>query len=140
MSVYLAGINRAVDTGDTYFIEIAKLPISGSKMAKDKLSERPQINKKPIYDGKPLEARIEFARYIVDCPNCRSAEFAFEDDLFLCSNCGNSDINGQIRKVKMPTKRKQIEDILGKRKIINRHWYPSETIEKLQEENNKGVM
>lgn len=135
MITYIAGINQAVDTGDTYFTEIAKLPISGSRAAKEKLAERPIINNQPIYDGKPLDARIEYARYIVDCPNCHNAEFAFEDKLFLCSSCKNSDIGGQVRKVKMPKERKQIEDVLGKRYIINRHWNPTESIEKLEKEN-----
>jgi len=138
MTVYIAGVNRSVDTGDTYFKEIEKLPISGSGMARLKLTERTIVVKASVYDGKPLEARIEYARWIVDCPNCHSAEFAFEDKLFLCSACKNSDIDGQVRKVKMPNNRKQIEDILGKRKIINRHW-TDESVEKLQSENDKGV-
>jgi len=137
MTVYIAGVNQAVDTADTYFNEIKKLPISGSKVAKKKLMERQAILNFPVYDGKPLDARIEYARYIVDCPNCHSAEFAFEDKLFFCSSCLNSDIGGQIRKVKMPKDRKQIEDILGKRKIINRHW-TNETIEELEKENLKN--
>ena len=137
MAVYIAGVNQSVDTGDTYFKEIAKLPISGAEMARNKLAERFQINNFLVYDGKPLEARIEYARWIVDCPNCHSAEFAFGDNLFLCSSCQNSDIDKQIRKVKMPKERKEIEDILGKRKIINRHWSPGESIEQLNAKNIK---
>ncbi len=136
--MYISGINRSVDTGNTYFDEISKEDISGRKVAV-KFLQRDRILNLPIYDSKPLEARIEYARFLVDCPNCNSAEFAFEDKLFLCSACKNSDIGGQIRKVKMPPHRKEIENILGKRKIINRHWYPEESIEKLQKENDKGV-
>ena len=131
--VYLAGVNRAVDTGDTYFPEIVKARISGSISAKDRLAERDIIEKQKLYGGQPLRARIEYSRWIVDCPNCGGAEFVFEDKRFLCSQCGNSDIQGQIRRVVMPQKRTEIEDILSKRKIINRHWYPNETIEMLQE-------
>jgi len=137
--MYIAGVKNPVDTGDSYFNEIKDLPISGAVAAKDKLRERARLYTLPIYDGKPLEARIEYARYIVDCPNCHNAEFGFEDKLFLCSSCKNSDIGGQVRKVKMPKDRKKIEDILGKRKIINRHW-TDESVEKLQEENDKEVM
>ena len=136
MTVYIAGVNRVVDTGDTYFREIEKLPISGAGMARIKLAERASLAHN-VYDGKPLDARIEHARWIVDCPNCGNAEFAFEDKLFACSTCKNSDINGQIRKVKMPNERKKIEDILSKRKIINRHW-TNETVEKLQSENDSN--
>ena len=135
MTVYIAGVNRAVDTGDTYFREIERLPISGAGAARIKLTERPSLSHN-IYDGKPLEARIEYSRWIVDCPNCGNAEFAFEDKLFMCSACHNSDVGKQSRKVKLPTQRKQIEDILGKRKIINRHWNIGKTVEKLQSEND----
>ena len=131
---YVSGINRAIDTGDTYFNEIDKENISGRKIA-IKFLQRDRILNLPIYDFKPLDARIEHARFIVDCPNCNSAEFAFEDNLFFCSQCKNSDIQGKARRVIMPPERKQIEEILGKRPIINRHWNPGETVEALQNEN-----
>ena len=134
--VYIAGAKTSVDTGDSYFSEIAQSSVSGSKIAKQKLAERSIISKFPILDSNPLEVRIEYARYIVDCPNCGNAEFAFEDKLFFCSNCQNSDIQRQTRKVKMPKDRKKIEELLGKRKIVNRHW-TNETIEQLQEYRNK---
>lgn len=132
--MYLSGTNRSVDTGDTYFDEISKYNISGRKIAV-KFLKRDRILNLPVYDFKPLEARIEYARFIVDCPNCNNAEYAFEDKLFLCSQCFNSDIQGKVRKVKMPKERKQIEDILSKRAIKNKHWFPNETIEDLEKEN-----
>jgi len=132
--MYLAGVNRNVDTGDTYFNEIAKEPIAGNRGAKLKL-KREWIKELEVEGGKPLEARIEHARYIVDCPNCNSAEFAFEDNWFFCSQCKNSDIDGRKRRVKMPKQRKEIEDILGKRPIKNRHWYPHEALQDLAKEN-----
>jgi hypothetical protein len=131
---YLSGTSRAVDTGDTYFTEISKENVSGRKLAV-KFLKRDRILNLPVLDAKPLEARIEYARWIVDCPNCNSAEYAFEDKLFFCSQCLNSDIQGKARKVKMPKQKKQIEEILGKRPIKNRHWFPAETVEKLEKEN-----
>ena len=122
--VYIAGVNNAVDTGNTYFSEIAKLPIAGSVIARTKLEQRDRIINQPVHMGNPLKARIEYARWIVDCPNCHNAEFAFEDSLFLCSECRNSDIGGKLRSVKMPKERKKIEDELSKRLIVNRHWIP----------------
>ena len=137
---YISGSLRSVDTGDTYFNEISKENISGRKIT-IRFLQRDRILNLPVYAGKALEARIEHARFIVDCPNCNSAEFAFEDNLFLCSQCLNSNIQGKVRKVKMPKDRKQIETILGKRPIKNRHWFPNETIEDLEKENLKmGVV
>jgi len=131
--MYIAGVNRPIDTGDTYFSEVSRENISGNRGAKEKL-QRERIKKLEVYNGNPLEARGEHSRWIVDCPNCNSAEFAFEDNLFFCSLCKNSDIQGKVREVKMPIERKQIEDILAVRPIKNRHW-TKETLQDLAREN-----
>ena len=133
--VYLAGTNQSIDTGNTYMPEIAQLGIQGSVIARSKITERVRIAKMPQSTEPPLKARINYSRWIVDCPNCSNAEFAFEDSLFLCSQCKNGDVGGKVRKVEMPTDRTQIESILANRKIINRHWYPTETIKQLEDEN-----
>jgi hypothetical protein len=132
--MYIAGVNRAVDTGDTYFEEISRTTASGSVQAKAR-EQRGRLKTIPLYGGGVLTARAEHARWIVDCPNCNSAEFAFEDNLFLCSLCGNSDIQGKVRQVVMPTDRAEIESLLSDRPIKNRHWIQPETVEDLQTEN-----
>lgn len=138
--MYIPGVNNAVDTGDTYFEEIGKGSISGSPPSRHKLI-RYNLRNLPVVDGKPLEARIEHARFIVDCPSCGSAEFYFEDKLFMCSLCNNSSVGGKVYKVKTPKDRKKFEEILGKRPIKNRHWREPETITGLDKENTKmGVM
>ena len=131
--MYIAGSLRSVDTGDTYFTEILKENISGNRGAKEMLN-RDRIRSLELSTKKALEARIEHARFLVDCPNCNSAEFAFEDKLFFCSLCKNSDIQNKVRKVKMPTERKKIEEILSVRPIKNRHW-TNETLQALAKEN-----
>ncbi len=135
--MYIPGSLRSVDMGDSYFAEIAKEGISGNRWAKEKL-QRERIKKLEVYDGKPLEARVEHSRWICDCPNCNSAEFVFEDKLFFCSLCKNSDIGGKVRKVKMPKERKEIEDILSVRPIKNRHW-TKETLQELAKENTLNL-
>ena len=136
---YLAGTKTVVDTGDSYFREISSDSIAGRTHA-IKFTNRDRLLKLPVSAKPPIEARIEHARFIVDCPCCNSAEFAFEANLFFCSLCKNSDINGDVRKVKMPSAkdRKDIEDILGKRSIKNRHWRPGETLDSLKIENLKA--
>ena len=132
--MYIAGVKIAVDTGDTYFGAVAEEPIAGSREAKVKL-RRVNLEGLEKVGGKPLEARVDHARFIVDCPNCNSAEYYFEDKLFFCSLCRNSNVDGKVYKVKMPKERKAIEDILGKRPIKNRHWAEPETVEDLENEN-----
>lgn len=136
--MYISGSKRSVDTGDTYFEEIAKEPIAGSRDAKIKL-QRMNIRRLPVAGGDELEARAEYARWIVDCPNCNNAEYYFEDKLFFCSLCKNSDVGGKTRKVKMPKERKEIEDVLSIRPIKNRHWYPNETLQGLAKENELNL-
>ncbi len=130
--MYLAGVNRPVDTGDTYFAEVSHLDVSGRTEARHRINQRPLIRRMPV-SGIKVEARIEHTRWIVDCENCNGAEFYFEDGLFLCTQCGNSDTVGKTKLVRLPKIRRSIEDILAKRKIINRHWYPGETLKKLHE-------
>ena len=133
---YFPGTLRAVDTGDTYFSELAKENISGRNSIPSRL-KRSALERRGFTSEPPLKARIEYARFIVDCPNCGSAEFAFEDKLFWCTICNNSDIDGKVRRVRMPAQRKNIENALSKRKIINRHWKHGETVKDLEGENKK---
>lgn len=127
--IYLAGTKRAVDCGDTYFNEL-ETSLSGQILQTRKL-----IRQKPISDKPPLLARVNHGRWVVSCPNCNNVEFAFEDGLFFCSQCENGD--GKPIRVTLPSKRIEIETILGKRLIINRHWNVGETVEELTAENIK---
>ena len=136
--MYIAGSKQTIDTGEIYFDEISRQSRSASVVAKVKL-ERQRIHKLEVADIKPLEARAEHSRWIVDCPNCGNAEFYFEDRLFLCHDCGNSDIDGKARKVRLPKQRQYIEVALLKRQIKNRHWYPGETLDDLKVENFKTL-
>lgn len=124
---YIAGVNRAVDTGDTYFNEI------GTSLGQQILRTREIIKRMPISDEASLLARVNYSRWVVSCPNCDNVEFAFEDGLFFCSSCQNR--NKKSRQVIMPKERYEIETILGKRLIKNRHWNSTETIEDLLVEN-----
>ena len=128
---YLSGTNRNVETGDTYFKELK------NSQGTRQINFRRVLRRREL-SNLTLDARIEYARFIVDCPNCRNAEFAFEDSLFWCSSCNNSNIQGKLYNVKMPEKRKEIEDILGKRNIVNRHW-TKETLQELAEENELNL-
>ena len=136
--MYIAGVKHSVDTGDTYFYEVGQGNISGSPPARHKLI-RENLQSREMVGGKPLEARIEHARFLVDCPNCDNAEFFFEDKLFFCSQCKNSNVEGKVYKVKTPKDRKKIEEILGKRPIKNRHWKEPETVEDLEKENTLNL-
>ena len=83
--MYIAGVNRAIDIGDTYFREL------GTTLSKQILKMRELIKQKTISDSPALLARINYGRWVVSCFNCNNVEFAFEDGLFYCSQCENGD-------------------------------------------------
>lgn len=87
--------------------------------------------------GAPLHARLYRNQWIVDCPDCRNAEFAFIDEpRFMCSECFNGAVGYLWRVLAFPANRPQIEAILRARPIPhNRNWLPGETVAQLKREN-----
>ena len=128
---YVAGSARAVETSDTYLPKILRTK------ARQTLAKRPLILKQPIDEGGMLYAYVNHARWVVDCPNCNSAETAWEDGYFMCSECHNSDVGGKLKRVVMPINRKGIENALSVRQPLNRNWFINETLDDLIAENIK---
>jgi hypothetical protein len=82
-----------------------------------------------------LKPRVNQGRWIIDCPDCPSAEFMDETDVFMCQSCWNVSNERKYRAVKQPSNRASIEHELLKRPDpINRNW-TNETITKLRSEN-----
>ena len=77
-----------------------------------------------------LSPRVEHGRWLVDCPFCKSADLADDDDpRFFCLDCRNEEAGGLWLPVQWPRERKEIEDALLDRKhTINRNWLPHETV------------
>lgn len=97
-------------------------------------------------DGDPLPAVVDANRWIVHCPTCNGAEFAWRDThLFMCVNCWNGENNYYFRPVKFPDRPKAIEQVLMARpNPTNRNWSPGESVAALEAENEahglpKGV-
>lgn len=87
----------------------------------------------------PLPARINHNRWIIDCPDCRGAEFVWlETPLMMCQSCWNSAVGGQWRRVALPTEIGEIEAILELRPVPqNRNWDPQETLDALRLANHE---
>lgn len=92
-------------------------------------------------DEPPLQAYVNHGRWVVKC-ECRGAEKAWEEGLFMCLSCLNSGHKHKYRKVIFPKERAAIEAILIKRPLINRNWLPGETLAQLGKENkdHKGEL
>lgn len=85
-----------------------------------------------------LEARIEYGRWIVDCPgsSCQGAEALWKvERLFFCWSCGNKEMAGRWLRVVLPENYEEIEAaVLERQEIAHQHWFPYETAEDVRSE------
>lgn len=86
-------------------------------------------------DGPPVAARVDHGRWLADCPWCRSAILVAPGDPFWCPDCGNAPVHGQDLQLVWPSERAAIDAALDRRLPINRHWFPDESVEDLELEN-----
>jgi hypothetical protein len=98
--------------------------------------------------GDPLPAVVDANRWIVHCPTCNGAEFAWKSvHLFMCATCWNgaNATPYTFRPVSFPPRMKAIERVLMARPVpASRNWSPGETVSNLESENEahglpKGV-
>jgi len=109
-----------------------------------------------IIEKKSVNARIDFGRWIFDCPDCNGCEFVDPSDPFgYCLSCGNVTIEGHARLVIFPKNMDGIENELLKRPVndligandvdralkakpvyfaLSRSWNPGETIADLKKQ------
>ena len=83
-----------------------------------------------------LTARVDWGRWIVDCPYCPGAMAAFDTDpsYFFCRKCKNNGTYKPI-KVEFPQEKGRVEVLLGNRPKANQNWRRGETLEFLEREN-----
>ena len=104
--------------------------------------------------GGTVEARIDFGRWIADCPECKGAEYVDpEDPFFFCQSCGNASLKGTARRVRFPRDRGAIEAAVLERPVkelnvkgkltraltakpvflgLSRSWKPGESVAELK--------
>ena len=81
-------------------------------------------------------ARVNYGRWIADCPDCAGAELVEPGKLFSCRSCG-----AEPRRVVFPDERGEIEELLLARPMAeNRNWEPGETLADLRRENEEYLM
>lgn len=110
--------------------------------------------------GAPIEARIDFGRWLVDC-ECRNAFYVDPaDPVFFCPSCGNAAQGGALRSVVFPPDREAIERELLKRPVeepvgmtpvntalnssslvpgLSRSWRPGESVAVLKEQRLMAI-
>ena len=99
-----------------------------------------------VVSGEPLPAIVNANRWIVECPVCNGAEFAWKEwPLFLCATCWNGANGYAFRPVVFPDDVEAIERVLMARPVPDRrNWLPGESVADLMAENEahglpKGV-
>ena len=86
----------------------------------------------------PIAARINYGRWIADCPYCTGAEMVDPNDpVFYCLNYNCDRPNGNAPlPVQFPIGRVGLENALLRRpRMQNRNWFPYETLADLLAEN-----
>lgn len=87
-----------------------------------------------ISDSKPVMAFVNHGRWLIKC-ECGGAEYAWEEGLFMCQSCWNSAYKHNFRKAVFPKERKQIEELLEARPLLNRNFLLTDTVTILKAEN-----
>jgi len=103
-----------------------------------KLRRRFGIPTRPVDEQTfPVKAFVNKGNWLVLCPKCGGAEYAWEEGVFFCCSCKNSYMGHKLRRLEFPKDRARIEELLLVRPLDNRNWTPRETVEDLERENNE---
>lgn len=92
----------------------------------------------PVAAGADVPAYVNHGRWVVECPDCRGAQLACEQDRrFMCNTCGNESIGGRWRAVVWPPFWQGLESVLIRRPDpVTRNWLPGESVADLASEND----
>ena len=84
-----------------------------------------------------LYARVNWSRWIVDCPFCSAAQDASKSvSMFWCNECQMKQNEGAPMRVEFPEDAEMIESVLMERSDYhNRNWKLPETLQDLIAEN-----
>lgn len=86
-----------------------------------------------------VRAVVNQGRWVVECPDCGSAQLASLDDRrFMCVECANVSVAGLWRPIIVPRDSSQIARLLAQRPEKNRNWLPGESLSALREENARA--
>ena len=85
----------------------------------------------------PVQAFVNKGNWLVLCPKCGGAEYAWEEGWYFCCSCKNSYMGHKYRRLVFPTDRDRIEELLTARPLDNRNWTPKETGKDLERENKE---
>ena len=88
-------------------------------------------------ETEPVQAFVNHGAWLVMCPECNGAEYAWEEGYFFCCSCKNSYLKHNYRRLVFPAERQAIERLLMVRSLDNRNWNHIETVADLERENEE---
>lgn len=102
----------------------------------------------PRLDAARAVAYVSRGRWLADCPTdgCKNAEYVAFGLPFMCSECGNVEIDGEYRPVEFPDDVEQITRALSRRLVPDvanwsgvprTGWAKGETLADLERENGE---
>ena len=123
-------------TGNLWF----RMPFEAYKLStlKPAMTQR-MLRDEGISDGIPLKACVNRGRWLIQC-ECDGAEYAFEEGLFMCQSCWNTNHQHKYRRFVFPKGREAIEWILMVSPLPNRNWLLGETLAQLKAENEAHTL
>lgn len=88
-----------------------------------------------------VKAHVSLGTWIADCPQCGGAEIVFMGRPFECKGQTSAGFHGETTackftaEVEFPKEKLEIEKLLLKRPVGNRHWEITETLDTLRADN-----
>lgn len=89
-----------------------------------------------VPSGRTVNVFVNHGRWMWKCPDCQEAQVASNDDRrAFCCGCFNGGAGYHTVCWPGDLERIQIEVLLGQRPVVNRNWWPHESVDQLQIEN-----
>ena len=80
-------------------------------------------------------ARLNWGRWIADCPDCNGAEMVYEGRAFICGSCFPAYLGGTKHEVVFPPEKAEIDRAVLGRPVANMNWERGETVAFLKRDN-----
>jgi len=102
--------------------EAARLGYRTTRIMTTSLARRNGHTYRNGAQGEPQMARLNHARWLVDCPFCKGAEIVSVGGEFFCQSCGMKENGGHPMPVAFPGSRRQIEVLVQQRPEEHCNW------------------
>ena len=132
-------LRKRLETAETFYRPMSSRPeLSAPEQLVVKHGFLQALNAE-THESVVAHASVNYGRWLVRCPWCKSAQYAStEDQRFFCVECANAVVGGRWVRVVWPENRAEIEAVLCRRPAReNRNWELGEAVQHLELENRQ---